>query len=135
VKACEDEGIKTVAAMHESNGPKGYERPLVDHPKEADGMISRGNVSEKIYIPPLATVIGNAEIDLHLKATHDSRLPFLFDPRYFSVPTVRWAPADFGRFMKTSQRYSNFRPECRIKDMKKCDSREGAKGAKARRNN
>jgi hypothetical protein len=83
VKACEDEGIKTVAVLHESNGPKGYERPLVDHPKEADTMISRGNVSEKIYIPPLATVIGGAEIDLHLKATHDPRLPFLFDPTIF----------------------------------------------------
>jgi sarcosine reductase len=83
VKACEDEGIKTVAALHESNGPKGYERPLVDHPKEADSMISRGNVSEKIYIPPLATVVGGAEIDLHLKATHDPRLPFLFDPTIF----------------------------------------------------
>ena len=83
VKACEDEGIKTVAVLHESNGPKGYERPLVDHPKEADSMISRGNVSEKIYIPPLATVIGGADIDLHLKATHDPRLPFLFDPTIF----------------------------------------------------
>jgi glycine reductase len=83
VKACEDEGIKTVAVLHESNGPKGYERPLVDHPKEADTMISRGNVSEKIYIPPLATVIGGSEIDLHLKATHDPRLPFLFDPTIF----------------------------------------------------
>ena len=83
VKACEDAGIKTVAALHESNGPKGYERPLVDHPKEADSMISRGNVSEKIYIPPLATVVGGAEIDLHLKATHDPRLPFLFDPTIF----------------------------------------------------
>ena len=83
VKACEDEGIKTVAVLHESNGPKGYERPLVDHPKEADGMISRGNVSEKIYISPLATVIGGAELDLHLKATHDPRLPFLFDPTIF----------------------------------------------------
>ena len=83
VKACEDEGIKTTAVLHESNGPKGYERPLVDHPKEADSMISRGNVSEKIYIPPLATVIGGAEIDLHLKATHDPRLPFLFDPTIF----------------------------------------------------
>jgi glycine reductase complex component B subunit alpha and beta len=83
VKACEDQGIKTVAVLHESNGPKGYERPLVDHPKEADSMISRGNVSEKIYIPPLATVIGNPEIDLHLKATHDARLPFLFDPTIF----------------------------------------------------
>jgi glycine reductase complex component B subunit alpha and beta len=83
VKACEDEGIRTTAVLHESNGPKGYERPLVDHPKEADSMISRGNVSEKIYIPPLATVIGGAEIDLHLKATHDPCLPFLFDPTIF----------------------------------------------------
>ncbi len=83
VKACEDEGIRTVAVLHESNGPKGYERPLVDHPREADGMISRGNVSEKIYIPPLTTVIGGAEIDLHLKATHDPQLPFLFDPTIF----------------------------------------------------
>ena len=46
-------------------------------------MISRGNVSEKIYIPPLAEVIGGVEIDLHLKATHDPRLPFLFDPTIF----------------------------------------------------
>ena len=78
LKACEDEGIKTAAVLHESNGPKGYERPLVDHPKEAGGMISRGNVSEKIYIPPLETVIGGAEIDLHLKATHDPHLPCVF---------------------------------------------------------
>ena len=60
----DDPQVLTAAVLHESNGPKGYERPLVDHPKEADGMISRGNVSEKIYIPPLATVIGGAEIDL-----------------------------------------------------------------------
>jgi hypothetical protein len=83
VKACEDEGIKTAAVLHESNGPKGYERPLVDHPKEADGMISRGNVSEKIHIPPLATVIGGTMLDLHLKASHDARQPFLFDPTIF----------------------------------------------------
>lgn len=83
VKACEDQGIPTAAVLHESNGPKGYERPLVDHPREARGMISRGNVSEKIYIPPLDAVIGGEEIDLHLKATHDPRLPFLFDPTIF----------------------------------------------------
>ena len=46
-------------------------------------MISRGNVSEKIYIPPLGKVIGGPEIDLHLKATHDAREPFLFDPTIF----------------------------------------------------
>ena len=83
VKACENEGIKTAAVLHESDGPKGYERPLVDHPSEADGMISRGNVSEKIYIPPLGTVVGDPEIDLHFKAKQDSRLPFLFDPTIF----------------------------------------------------
>jgi sarcosine reductase len=83
VKACEDQGIKTAAVLHESNGPKGYDPPIVDHPKEADGLISRGNVSEKVYIPPLATVIGNPDIDLHFKATHDARLPFLFDPTIF----------------------------------------------------
>lgn len=83
VKACEDQGIKTAAVLHESNGPKGYETPLVDHPREANGMISRGNVSEKIYIPPLDTVIGGTEIDLHFKAKQDPRLPFLFDPTIF----------------------------------------------------
>jgi glycine reductase len=83
VKACEEEGIRTAAVLHESNGPKGYERPLVDHPKEADGMISRGNVSEKIYIPPLETVIGGSDLDLHLKATQDPSRPFLFDPTIF----------------------------------------------------
>jgi glycine reductase len=83
VKACEDQGIKTVAVLHESNGPKGYEKPLVDHPRDADAMISRGNASEKIYIRPLDTVIGGAEIDLHFKAQHDPRLPFLFDPTIF----------------------------------------------------
>jgi glycine reductase len=83
VKACEEQGIRTVAVLHESNGTKGYERPLVDHPEEADAMISRGNVSEKFTIPPLATVIGGDKIDLHFKATHDPRLPFLFDPTIF----------------------------------------------------
>jgi hypothetical protein len=83
VRACEQQGIRTAAVLHESSGPKGYERPLVDHPEEADGMISRGNVSERIYIPPLDRVVGGDEIDLHFKAKHDPRLPFLFDPTIF----------------------------------------------------
>ena len=92
VKACEDEGIKTAAVLHESNGPKGYERPLVDHPKEADGMISRGNVSEKIYIPPLDECDRRRRvIDLHLKANHDARNRFFSTRRSFSVLIARWA--------------------------------------------
>ena len=83
VKACEEEGIKTVAVLHEDNGPKGYERPLVDHPAEADAMISRGNRSEKFLLRPLHTVIGGNTIDLHLKATQDPRTPFMFDPTIY----------------------------------------------------
>jgi glycine reductase len=98
VKACESEGIRTAAVLHESNGPKGYERPLVDHPREADGMISRGNVSEKIHIPPLGAVIGGTELDLHLKATQDPRRPFVFDPTIF-----------FGSYSKMGR--SGFRAE------------------------
>lgn len=83
VKACEEEGIKTVAVLHEANGPKGYERPLVDHPKEADAMISTGNASERIYLPVLDTIVGGGEIDLHFKAKHDPWKPFVFDPTIF----------------------------------------------------
>ena len=83
VKACEEEGVKTVAILHEDNGPKGYERPLVDHPADADAMISRGNRSEKFLLRPLHNVIGGNTIDLHLKATQDPRMPFLFDPTIY----------------------------------------------------
>jgi glycine reductase len=83
VKACEEEGIKTVAVLHEDDGPKGYERPLVDHPREADAMISRGNRSEKVYLAPLDRVIGGKEIDLHFTLKHDPYKPFVFDSTIF----------------------------------------------------
>ena len=83
VKACEEEGIKTVAVLHEDDGAKGYERPLVDHPREANAMISRGNRSEKLYLAPLDRVIGGNEIDLHFKVKHDPYKPFVFDSTIF----------------------------------------------------
>lgn len=83
IKACEEEGIKTVAVLHEDNGARGYERPLVDHPCEADAMISRGNRSEKFLLAPLDQVIGGKEIDLHLKLKHDPYKPLFFDPTIF----------------------------------------------------
>ena len=83
VKACEEEGIKTVAVLHEDNGAKGYERPLVDHPREADAMISRGNRSEKFQLAPLDRVIGGSEIDLHFKFKQDPHKAFVFDPTVF----------------------------------------------------
>ena len=87
VKACEEEGIKTVAVLHEDNGAKGYERPLVDHPREANAMISRGNRSEKFYLAPLDRVIGGNEIDLHFKAQTRSAQAVCFRPDdFFGVP-------------------------------------------------
>jgi glycine reductase complex component B subunit alpha and beta len=83
VKACEEEGIKTVAVLHEDDGARGYERPLVDHPREADAMISRGNRSEKLLLAPLDQVIGGKEIDLHFKLKHDPHRPLFFDPTIF----------------------------------------------------
>ncbi|MBI4525608.1 MAG: hypothetical protein HY695_17560 [Deltaproteobacteria bacterium] len=83
VKACEEEGIKTVAVLHEDNGAKGYERPLVDHPQEANALISRGNRSEKLYLPPMDSIVGGETIDLHLKAMQDPRKLFIFEPTIF----------------------------------------------------
>ena len=83
VKACEEEGIKTVAVLQEANGATGYERPLVDHPQEANAMISRGNSAERLYLPPLETVIGGDHMDLHLKARHDARAPLFFEATIF----------------------------------------------------
>ncbi len=83
IKACEAEGVKTVAVLHEDNGGKGYEKPLVDHPREADAMISRGNRSERLYISPLDTVVGGDSIDVHFKFEQDPHKPFVCDPTMF----------------------------------------------------
>lgn len=95
VRACEEAGISTAAVLHESNGPKGYERPLVDHPRQAGGMISRGNMSEKFYILPLASVIGGSELDLHLKAKQDPYRAFLFDPTIFFASYSKMGSSGF----------------------------------------
>lgn len=83
IKACEEEGTKTVGVIHESNGAKGFEKPLVDHPKEADALISRGNSSERIYLPPLDNIVGGNEINLHSKSKHDPRKPLVAEPTIF----------------------------------------------------
>ena len=103
VKACEDEGIKTAAVLHESNGPKGYETAASrssERSRQHDQP--RQSIGENILIPPLATVIGGTEIDLHLKATHDARCRFSSIRRYFSARIARWAAADFAQSMRTS---------------------------------
>ncbi len=83
IKACEEEKVKVVGVVHENNGAKGYEKPLVDHPKEADALISRGNSSERIYLPPLEHIVGGDEISIHSKSKHDPRKPLMADPTIF----------------------------------------------------
>ncbi|HEY7164692.1 MAG TPA: glycine/sarcosine/betaine reductase component B subunit [Candidatus Binatia bacterium] len=95
VKACEEEGIKSVAVLHEDNGAKGYERPLVDHPREANAMISRGNRSEKFLLAPLDQVIGGHEMDLHFKTKHDPHQPLVFDPTIFFASHCQMGASGF----------------------------------------
>jgi len=95
VKACEDEGIKTVAVLHEDDGAKGYERPLVDHPREANAMISRGNRSERFLLAPLEQVIGGNEMDLHFKSKHDPYQPLVFDPTIFFASHCQMGASGF----------------------------------------
>ncbi len=83
IKACEEEKVKVVGVLHENNGAKGYEKPLVDHPKEADALISRGNSSERIYLPPLDHIVGGDELSLHSKSQQDPRKPLMADPTIF----------------------------------------------------
>ena len=46
-------------------------------------MVSRGNRSEKLLLRPMDAVIGGNTIYLHLKATQDPRISFIFDPTIF----------------------------------------------------
>lgn len=46
-------------------------------------MISRGNSAERLYLPPLKTVIGGDDIDLHFKVRHDATAPLLFEATIF----------------------------------------------------
>jgi len=60
-KKCEHEGVKTVLITDECAGRDGMSQPLADTAAEAVAVVSGGNVSHVVTLPPADKVIGNAE--------------------------------------------------------------------------
>ena len=60
-KRLENSGIKTVLITDECSGRDGMSQPLADTAKEAVAVVSGGNVSHVVTLPPADKVIGNAE--------------------------------------------------------------------------
>lgn len=59
-KKLEDKGIQTVLITDECSGRDGMSQPLADTTKEAVAVISTGNVSHVVTLPPADKIIGNA---------------------------------------------------------------------------
>jgi len=59
--ALEDAGVKTVGMTNECTGRDGQSQPLVTLDERADAIVSCGNVSTLIELPPMETVIGELE--------------------------------------------------------------------------
>ena len=59
--ALEDAGVKTVGVSNEATGRDGGSQPLVSLDPKADALVSTGNVSELIKLPPMPEVIGELE--------------------------------------------------------------------------
>lgn len=59
--ALEDAGIKTIGLTNEATGRDGASQPLVSLDEKADAIVSCGNVSDLIKLPPMKTVLGELE--------------------------------------------------------------------------
>lgn len=59
--ALEDAGVKTVGLSNEATGRDGASQPLVTLDEKANAIVSSGNVSELIELPPMERVIGELE--------------------------------------------------------------------------
>lgn len=61
IVALEDAGVKTIGLTNECTGRDGASQPLVTLDQKANAIVSCGNVSEFIMLPPMETVIGDLE--------------------------------------------------------------------------
>ncbi|MTI46413.1 glycine/sarcosine/betaine reductase component B subunit [Sporosalibacterium faouarense] len=61
IVALEDAGVKTVGLTNECTGRDGASQPLVSLDEKADAIVSCGNVSELIKLPPMKTVVGELQ--------------------------------------------------------------------------
>ncbi len=56
IVALEDVGVKTVGVSNEATGRDGASQPLVTLDEKADALVSTGNVSELIELPPMKVI-------------------------------------------------------------------------------
>ena len=61
IVALEDVGVKVVGIANECTGRDGRSQPLVTLDEKCDALVSTGNVSELIELPPCKTVIGELQ--------------------------------------------------------------------------
>jgi len=61
IVALEDAGVKTVGLTNEATGRDGASQPLMTLDEKADAIVSCGNVSQIIVLPPMETVLGELE--------------------------------------------------------------------------
>ncbi len=61
IAALEDAGVKTIGLTNECTGRDGGSQPLVTLDQKANAIVSCGNVSELIELPPMETVLGELE--------------------------------------------------------------------------
>ena len=59
IVALENAGVKTVGLTNEATGRDGGSQPLVSLDEKANAIVSCGNVSEIIKLPPMETVLGD----------------------------------------------------------------------------
>lgn len=61
IVALEDAGVKTVGISNECTGRDGQSQSLVTLDEKCDAIVSCGNVSELIELPPMETVLGELQ--------------------------------------------------------------------------
>ena len=61
IVALEEAGVKTVGLTNECTGRDGKSDPLVSMDEKEDAIVSTGNVSELVELPPMPEVIGELE--------------------------------------------------------------------------
>lgn len=61
IVALENAGVKTIGVTNECTGRDGQSQPLVTLDEKCDAIVSCGNVSELIELPPMETVLGELQ--------------------------------------------------------------------------
>lgn len=94
-KRMEQAGIKTVLMMHENCGEEGLAQGVTIFTDEATAVVTAGNVSELVEIPPMEKTLGQAEAMTMLSGSPEN--PYLENGNIaVSVTTIMDAASNIG---------------------------------------